>query len=308
MKINRLETCLAISFSIHFIGLIALFAASLLQGSVTPQTIKAMALTKITEKKAIKGKEQDKKKEKPLVQAVMIDHKKVQQHVKRIKEERKQARIKENQRKKRLERELRSIRQAALKEKQKISKLANTHKKHLENLEQAEHEIKLAQVKKAHMQDQMNKTRKIYDQELKRIQKERQRLKKEAEEKENRLKQQVVLEKKLREQLAEEKKREAKEAHQKVKAEISRYRAMIQSTIKRNLILQESMRGKECVVQLDLAEDGFVTRIKRLSGNAVVCRQAEAAIHKSRRLPVSPNPLVYSEMKNINLTIKPEFN
>ena len=56
MKISRLETCLAISFSIHFIGLIALVAASILQGSVTPQTIKAMALTKITEKKAIKGK------------------------------------------------------------------------------------------------------------------------------------------------------------------------------------------------------------------------------------------------------------
>ena len=76
MKINKLEVCIAISFSIHLIGVFALLAANILQGSTTPQTIKAMALTKITEQKAIKGKDA-KDKHKPIVQAVMIDQKTV---------------------------------------------------------------------------------------------------------------------------------------------------------------------------------------------------------------------------------------
>ena len=44
------------------------------------------------------------------------------------------------------------------------------------------------------------------------------------------------------------------------------------------------------------------------SRDPVVCRQTETAIYKSKRLPISEDPSVYDQMKNINIIVKPEFN
>lgn len=93
----------------------------------------------------------------------------------------------------------------------------------------------------------------------------------------------------------------------KLTSERDRYTAMIKSTIQRNLVVDESMRGKQCRLLIRLANDGFVTTVQSLDGDSVVCRAAKAAVTKAGKLPVSPQPEVYQLMKEINLTVQPEI-
>ena len=78
------------------------------------------------------------------------------------------------------------------------------------------------------------------------------------------------------------------ERRAKIADEVSKYHSMIQSKIMRHIILQEHMQGLECKVKLNLAEDGFVIHVQRVSGDPLLCRQAEAAIPKIKALTHFP--------------------
>jgi colicin import membrane protein len=67
------------------------------------------------------------------------------------------------------------------------------------------------------------------------------------------------------------------------------------------------MRGKECRVNIRLAFNGLVTSVKSLGGDKLVCDAALRAIRLADTLPVSKDKDVFEQLKNINLTIKPEL-
>ena len=96
--------------------------------------------------------------------------------------------------------------------------------------------------------------------------------------------------------------------NKQMQSEVGKYQAMIKSTIQRNLVVDESMRGKTCTVSVRLANDGFVISSQTKGGDPNVCRAAKAAILKAGKLPVSPDPAVYNLMKEINLIVEPTFN
>ncbi|MFB2803636.1 cell envelope integrity protein TolA [Shewanella seohaensis] len=96
--------------------------------------------------------------------------------------------------------------------------------------------------------------------------------------------------------------------NKQMQTEVGKYTAMIKSTIQRNLVVDESMRGKTCTVSVRLANDGFVISSQTQGGDPNVCRATKAAILKAGKLPVSPDPAVYNLMKEINLIVEPTFN
>ena len=89
--------------------------------------------------------------------------------------------------------------------------------------------------------------------------------------------------------------------------EVSKYTALIKQAISQNILMDESMRGKSCVINISLASSGFVTRVVPGSGDRQVCDAAVKAVYKAGTLPVSKDPDVFKEMKNTKLTYKPEF-
>ncbi|WP_411991448.1 cell envelope integrity protein TolA [Agarivorans sp. DSG3-1] len=92
-----------------------------------------------------------------------------------------------------------------------------------------------------------------------------------------------------------------------VLGEVDKYKAMIMSTIQRNLLTDPSMYGKSCRIEITLASSGFVISTKFIEqGDKALCASAERAILRARELPVSTDPDVFAEMKTITLTIIPE--
>jgi colicin import membrane protein len=49
-----------------------------------------------------------------------------------------------------------------------------------------------------------------------------------------------------------------------------------------------------------------VTKVTILSGDSNVCRAAQTAVLRSDTLPVSREPDVYQQLKDINITVRPE--
>lgn len=130
---------------------------------------------------------------------------------------------------------------------------------------------------------------------------ERKRQEKEAAEK-------AVQEKLLAEQMAAEMATRNKARQQQVMSEIQRYAALITSVIDQNMINDRStMEGKSCKLTISLAPSGFVTQVRNSSGDAVVCEAAKRAVYKAGTLPVSKDPEIFKEMRNIGVTVVPEF-
>jgi len=60
-------------------------------------------------------------------------------------------------------------------------------------------------------------------------------------------------------------------------------------------------------LRITLASSGFVTNVVPSSGDKVVCEAAITAIYKAGTLPVSKDPEVLKKMRDISLTVAPEF-
>ena len=131
------------------------------------------------------------------------------------------------------------------------------------------------------------------------------RLEKERQEK---LAQEKALQEQLlQEQLAIEQSARRKARGKVVLTEVQKYKALISSKIQQNLIVDETMKGKSCRLNIKLAFSGLVTRVKVLSGEAKICQAAERAVLKAETLPVSKEQDVYQQLRDINLTVEPEF-
>lgn len=273
------------------------------------------------------------------LKAVAIEQNKVDDYVKQVKQERADTARKEREHQAELDRKADDARKAREQEQQRIQKLAAERQQQEVEAQKAAAAAEAARIKQQQEQDKAAKA------EAARKQKEQERQAAEEAAKKAEAKRQAEeaaakkaeAERKAREEAERkaraeaERKRQAEEARrrqeqemqdalaaeqsqlsaarsQQLMSEVNKYKAMITSTIQRNLVVDDSMRGKSCKVQVRLASDGFVTNVSILGGDGQVCRATQNAINKAGRLPVSPEPDVYQQMKEINLEVRPEFN
>lgn len=168
-----------------------------------------------------------------------------------------------------------------LDEKRKADKLAADAKKRRLDAEKKEAEAKAARVAKAKKEKELKAKR--------------------AREARERREQELA----LQQQMAEEAAARDKVRQQKVFGEVEKFTALIQQSIKNNMITDETMKGKTCRVKIKLAFNGLVTSVKILEGDQRVCQAAESAVYKTAKVPVSKDPAVFEQLKNINITFDP---
>ena len=112
----------------------------------------------------------------------------------------------------------------------------------------------------------------------------------------------------LAEQMADEMATRNKARNQQVMTEVQRYSALITQRINQYMITDRStMADKSCRLTITLAPSGFVIDVKVGQGNKVVCDAANIAIGKAGTLPVSKDPDVFKEMREIAVTVEPKF-
>lgn len=111
----------------------------------------------------------------------------------------------------------------------------------------------------------------------------------------------------LQQQMAEEQAQRNVAKKQQVMGEVAKYKALIQQRVQQNLIVDETMKGKFCRLNIKLAFNGLATSVKILEGDRNLCSAAQNAILKTGKLPISKDPAVFEELKNINLTVRPEL-
>jgi colicin import membrane protein len=268
----------------------------------------------------------------PAVQAIVVDQQKVAQHVEKLKADKREAERKEKAHQDELERKAKEAKQAREREQAKIKKLEQERKQKEIETQNAAAAAKAAKLKekqeteKAVQAETQRKKKEAERQaseeaaakaEAKRKQEEAaakkaadERKRKEEAERKRKAEEQARLEQErmMQEALAAEQAALSQTRNKQVVSEVQRYTSMIRATIQRNLVVDESMRGKSCRIFIRLAKDGFVTGNEIISGDPVVCRATKAAINKAGRLPVSPEADVYNKLKEINLTVQPEFN
>lgn len=111
----------------------------------------------------------------------------------------------------------------------------------------------------------------------------------------------------LQEQLAKEQAARNKIRQQQVVSEVDKFRALIMARIQQNLLIDEKMKNQQCRINIRLGFNGLVTQVKSLGGDKLVCEAALRAVRMADTLPVSKDKDVFEQLKNINITIAPEF-
>ncbi|MBO2587029.1 cell envelope integrity protein TolA [Shewanella algae] len=266
------------------------------------------------------------------VQAVVVDQQKVDDYVQKLKQDKAAAERRERERQQELDRKANEAKKAREQEQERIRKLEVERKQKELETQKAADAAKAAKLKEQQEKEKAQKAeaeRKAKEQQRKEAEEaalkaEQKRKAEEAAakkaEEERKAKEEAERKRKAEDEARRRQEQELADAlaaeqaalsatrNRQVMSEVDRYRAMITATIQRNLVVDESMRGKVCKVKVRLAKDGFVTNSQIIEGDPVVCRAAKAAINKAGRLPVSQEPDVYQLMKEINLQVRPEFN
>ena len=146
--------------------------------------------------------------------------------------------------------------------------------------------------------------------ELRRLAEQKARERKEREEAEKaeaarkakEAKERAEMERIMQEQLAKEQAAMQQQRRQQVLSEVERYQIMIQQTIMR--YLNADFKGKSCRLKLKLATTGFVSKVSIVDGDPALCRAAESAVRRAETLPMSEDPAVYEELKDIDLKVE----
>lgn len=130
--------------------------------------------------------------------------------------------------------------------------------------------------------------------------------KKKAEDK----KRQQELERQAEQQLLEDEMAdEADEARRAARqgqllTEKQRYVAMIVERVRQSWFTDDTMNGKECVISLSLASNGFVIDMKVEGGDTGVCNAAVNAINRVGRFPMPEDPDLNAEFRQLKLPFK----
>ena len=258
-----------------------------------------------------------------VITAKAVDSKVVEQQVKRLKAEKAAEQQAEADRQRKLEQQRQN----------ELKRIAELKRQRAQEEQQRQAAEKAAQQAKVQQQQEAQKARQL---ELQRQQKEAEAKKAEAAAKaaaekqrkeeaaakaaaEKRRKEEAERQRKAEEarrkkaaeaQLAKQMEAEAaaraKARQQQVLSELQKYQALINQTIKRNFIRDDSMRGKEAKLQITLAPSGLVLDVKYVSGDRAIFEAAQRAVWKAGTLPVSKDPQVFAQMRQVNITMKPD--
>ncbi len=109
----------------------------------------------------------------------------------------------------------------------------------------------------------------------------------------------------LEDELAEEADEARRAARQgQLLTEKQRYVAMIVERVRQSWFTDDTMNGKECIIELKLASNGFVTSLNIVGGDAGVCSAAENAINRVGRFPMPEDPDLNQEFRELKLPFK----
>ena len=95
-------------------------------------------------------------------------------------------------------------------------------------------------------------------------------------------------------------------ARNQVTNEISKYKALILAKIKSRIVMPPDLPGNPVVefnVTLLPGGDILDVRLSKSSGHAVFDSAVERAIHLSKPLPLPPDPALFNEFRNLNITV-----
>ena len=254
------------------------------------------------------------------VSAVTVDQQQVEQKIAELRKKEDDKKRAEDKRIQDLERRAADARKQSESEARRIKKLEQQRKAKEKERAEAEAQAKKAReieqrerakAKQAEKQKQEAENaakaaadkRKAEEAALKKAEEERKKRAAEAERK----RQQALQEQILQEQLAKEQAARNKIRQQQVVSEVDKYRALIMARIQQNLLIDEKMKNQQCRINLRLGFNGLVTQVKSLGGDKLVCEAALRAVRMADTLPVSTDKDVFEQLKNINITIAPEF-
>lgn len=201
--------------------------------------------------------------------------------------------------------------QEEAKRKKEQADLALKKKKEQQKKEQLkkEEEKKKAAAEKKKREDELKKKK---EEELKKKKAEADKKKAEALKKkkaEEKRKQQelerAAEEQLMQDDLAEEADEATRAARQgQLLTEKQRYIAMIVERVRQSWFTDDTMNGKECVVELKLASNGFVTNLTVVSGDEGVCNAAVNAINRVGRFPMPEDPELNEQFRELRLPFK----
>ncbi|WP_413401663.1 cell envelope integrity protein TolA [Pseudoalteromonas sp. KJ71-7] len=254
------------------------------------------------------------------VSAVTIDQKQVEQKIAELKKKEDDKKRAEDKRIRDLERRATDARKQREAEARRIKKLEQQRRAKEKETAQAQAQAKKAReieqrerakAKQAEKQKQEAENAakaaadklKAEEAALKKAEEERKKRAEEAERK----RQQALQEQMLQEQLAKEQAARNKIRQQQVVSEVDKFRALIMARIQQNLLIDEKMKNQQCRINIRLGFNGLVTQVKSLGGDKLVCEAALRAVRMADTLPVSKDKDVFEKLKNINITIAPEF-
>ncbi len=93
-----------------------------------------------------------------------------------------------------------------------------------------------------------------------------------------------------------------------ITSEIIKYKGLIKAVIQSNFVADKyTMKGKKCILTIDLASSGNVKSVHASQGDTVVCNEAKKRILEIAILPVPQEPDIFKEITTIQLTIVPVF-
>jgi colicin import membrane protein len=109
----------------------------------------------------------------------------------------------------------------------------------------------------------------------------------------------------MQDELAEEAEEARRAARQgQLLTEKQRYVAMIVERVRQSWFTDDTMNGKECVISLSLASNGFVINMKVEGGDTGVCNAAVNAINRVGRFPMPEDPELNAEFRQLKLPFK----
>jgi len=259
------------------------------------------------------------------IQATVVDAKKLQKAINRIKKQKADDKAAEKKHLRDVERRASEAKKRRAKEEARIKKLEKQRKQKEQEKKRAdkaakESAAKAAEAEKIRKQKVQEKQKaedaaaqarskrlkaetaaKKADEVRKKQIAERKRKEQEAANK-------AAAEKLLAEQMAAEMATRNKARQQQMMSEIQRFAALITNVIDQRMIKDRStMEGKSCKLTISLAPSGNVQFVTNGKGDRVVCDAAKKAIYKAGILPVSQDPEVFKEMSKIDVLVVPDF-
>lgn len=256
------------------------------------------------------------------VEAVAVDEKLLNERVQQMQRERDAAKAAEEKRIRDLERRAAQAEQNRTAEEQRLKRVAEEKRKADAEAQKAKaaaaeakkrqeqenakaKQAEQARIAKEQERQKAEEAAKAAEQKRKAEQEAAEKAAAERERKAAEARQRAEQERAMQEQMAKEAQARAAARAQQSATEVQRYTALIKGAIEDNLLGDSSMRGKSCRINIRLASSGFVINVSYVSGDRTLADAAIRAVEKVRTFPMSDNPDVYNQLKDITLTVEP---